>query len=99
LDIRDIRDTRDIHASGALASVNLLKNNIGDEQMQALIKIKKEKGMISLCGLRKGQTEADFSNQDLRTEDAKGALVTLDISGNLIGAEGAKHLAPALQEW
>ena len=28
-----------------------------------------------------------------------GALVTLDISNNAIGAEGAKHLAPALQGW
>ena len=63
-----------------MASVNLLKNDIEDEQMQALIKIKKEKGMVSLCGLRKGQTEADFSNQGLGPADAK--LIGLDIQDN-----------------
>jgi hypothetical protein len=75
--------------------VNLLKNNIGDEQMQSLIKIKKEKGMASLCGLHQGQTEADFSNQGLGAEDAKliasdiqdmGSLASLDISNNSIGS-------------
>ena len=54
-------------------------------------------------------TEINLSNNKLNAEaaevlsdgimDAKGALVTLDISRNAIGAEGAKHLAPALQEW
>jgi hypothetical protein len=80
-----------IEASGSLSSVNLLKNKIGDEQMQSLIKIKKEKGMASLCGLHQGQTEADFSNQGLGAEDAKliasdiqdmGSLSKLDLSGN-----------------
>ena len=81
---------------GSLSSVNLLKNNIGDEQMQSLVKIKKEKGMASLCGLHQGQTEADFSNQGLGAEDAKliasdiqdmGSLVSLDISDNNISDE------------
>jgi 23S rRNA U2552 (ribose-2'-O)-methylase RlmE/FtsJ len=69
----------DIQDMGSLSSVNLLKNNIGDEQMQSLIKIKKEKGMLSLCGLHQGQTEADFSNQGLGAEDAK--LIVSDIQG------------------
>ena len=84
------------HDSGSLSSVNLLKNNIGDEQMQSLIKIKKEKGMASLCGLHQGQTEADFSNQGLGAEDVKliasdiqdmGALASLTISNNQISSE------------
>ena len=62
---------------GSLSSVNLLKNTIGDEQMQSLIKIKKEKGMVSLCGLHQAQMEADFSNQGLGAEDAK--LIASDI--------------------
>ena len=79
------------YASGALASANLLKNNMGKEQIETLIKIKREKGMISLCGLKEGQTEADFSKQGLGAEDAtligldiedNGALSDLDISNN-----------------
>jgi hypothetical protein len=66
-----------LEANGSLSAVNLLKNNIGDEQIQSLIKIKKEKGIASLCGLHKGQTEADFSNQGLGAEDAK--LIASDI--------------------
>jgi hypothetical protein len=66
----------------AMASVNILKNNIGEEQMQNLIKIKKEKGMISLCGLRQDQTEADFSNQGLGAEDAQ--LIAADIQDNMV---------------
>ena len=61
--------------------------------MQSLIKIKKKKGMTSLCGLHQGQTEADFSNQGLGAQDAKliasdiqdmGLLSKLDISKNQI---------------
>ena len=106
LDIRDIRDIRD---SGALASANLLGNYIGTEQAQELLKIKEAKpGLTTLCGLRGDEMELDLSNKGLSAGcatllapelNANGALVTLDISGNRIGAEGAKHLAPALQEW
>ena len=94
--------------SGALASANLLKNNIGKEQIENLIKIKKEKGMISLCGLKEGQTEANFSNQGLGPEDAmligldiqdNGALVSLNLANNNLGAEGAQHLAKVLPTW
>ena len=90
---------------GALSSLNILKNDIGEEQIQNLIKIKQQKGMISICGLKQGQSEADFSNQELDAEDAKiigldiqdnGALSSLDISNNNLGPEGATAMAPAL---
>ena len=77
--------------SGVLSSVNLLKNNVGEEQMQNLLKIKREKGMVTLCGLHQGQTQADFSNQGLGASDAKliasdiqdmGALSKLTFSGD-----------------
>jgi hypothetical protein len=55
--------------------------------------------MVSLCGLRQDQTEADFSNQGLGAEDAqliaadiqdnRVALVKLDISDNRLCAEAA----------
>jgi hypothetical protein len=86
-----IKFANDMKDMGSLSSVDLLKNNMGDDQMQSLIKIKKEKGMASLCGLHQGQTEADFSNQGLGAEDAKliasdiqdmGSLSRLDVSGN-----------------
>ena len=99
----------DIHASGALASVNLLSNQIGVEQAEALLQIKEAKpGLTTLCGLCGDETELDLSYKGLSAGcatllapelNANGALVTLDISNNEIGAEGAKHLAPALQEW
>ena len=53
-------------------------------------------------------TELDLAGKSLGTEgalvlatylNANGALVTLNISQNDIGAEGAKHLAPALENW
>ena len=101
LDIRDIRDTRDIHASGALASVNLLKNDIGVEQAQALVKVKEAKPSLkTLCGLTMEETELNFSGQKLKAGDAvllasdihdNGALASLDVSRNDIGgAQKAK---------
>ena len=60
--------------------MNILKNSIGKEQIENLIKIKKETGMASLCGLKEGQTQADFSKQGLGPEDAM--LIALDIQDN-----------------
>ena len=81
MDIRDILDTRDIHASGALASVNLLKNDIGVEQAQALVKIKEAKPSLkTLCGLTMKETELDLSGRGLEVADA--VLLASDINAN-----------------
>ena len=71
----------------------MLKNVIGSEQAKALINIKHEKKMITLCGLTGKEKELDFSNQGLNAADAMfiaddiqdiGALSKLDISYNHI---------------
>jgi hypothetical protein len=77
---------------GALLSVNLLKNKIGIEQAQELVKImQSNEKLITLCGLSKEETKLDFSGQKLDAGDAvliandisdMGALTTLDISMN-----------------
>ena len=78
-----------IEANGALASVKLWQYDLPVQEV-------------------KTAKELDLSNKQLGHLDAiviapliqaNGALVSLDISNNEIGAEGAKHLAPALQEW
>ena len=77
--------------NGVLASLNMLKNDIGPEQAEALIKIKHEKKMITLCGLTGKEKELNFSKQDLKAADAMliaddiqdmGALAKLDLSNN-----------------
>jgi hypothetical protein len=58
--------------------------------------------------LELGMTEADLSNKGLQAAGAsivaawishrdKGAMTTLDLSSNAIGAEGATHIAEALK--
>ena len=88
---RTAPDTHGNRDNGALSSLNILKNDIGPVQAQALIKIKKEKKMVTLCGLKQDQTEADFSKQGLKPEDAiliaedikdKGALSKFTFSGD-----------------
>ena len=49
-----------IKDNGAMSCLNILKNTIGDEQTQAFLKIKKDKGMSSICGIKQDQTKADL---------------------------------------
>jgi Ran GTPase-activating protein (RanGAP) involved in mRNA processing and transport len=53
-------DTRGTLDSGPLSSLNILRNSIGEEQARALIKIKHEKKMITLCGLKGDETELNL---------------------------------------
>ncbi len=91
---------------GALTSVSLLGNKFDDDTAALLLKLKGEKPtLITLCGLKPDQTEASFLHTGLGPADAKllapeiavhTALRSLDLSGNKLGPEGAKALAPGL---
>jgi Ran GTPase-activating protein (RanGAP) involved in mRNA processing and transport len=89
-----------IRDNGAISSVNVLFNDIGTEQAQALANILKEHATLkSLCGNKGNETELDMSGKQFKRLGAEGAimlapeiadngaLTKLDISGNDIGAE------------
>ena len=56
---------------------NLLRNEFDAESAKMLAEVAKQKG-ISLCGIRRDQTSADFSKQDLEPPDA--ILLASDLS-------------------
>jgi hypothetical protein len=69
----------EIAGNEAISSINLLKNRIPFEQAQELVKIMQAKEKLTtLCGLRKDETELDFSNQGLNAGDT--VLIANDIS-------------------
>jgi len=79
-----------------MSSLNILKNDIGTAQAQALIKIKQEKKMTTLCGLNGDETELNLSGKMNGAEDAlmlvedikdNWALSSLNVLGNSIGQE------------
>ena len=91
-------------AKGSLSSVNLLKNGIGVDQANALVKIKESKpNLKTLCGFTLEETELDMSNQGLKPEDAvllasdipdMGALSKLTWSGDRYYDGGYKDAPP-----
>ena len=92
-------------ANAVLTSVTLLDNKLDTDSATMLATIAKEKG-ISLCGITPGQTEADFSRQNLTSVDAillasdlfvRASLTSLNIANNKIGPEGMKPLCEALK--
>ena len=66
-----------IPAMGSLTVANLLGNRLDAESAKMLAEVAKQKG-ISLCGIRRDQTSADFSKQDLEPPDA--ILLASDLS-------------------
>ncbi len=82
-----------IGVNGALTVTNLLRNRLDAESAKMLAEVAKQKG-ISLCGIQRDQTTADFRYQDLKPPDAillvsdltqavvTGGLTTLDLSSN-----------------
>ena len=74
-----------------LTVTNLLYNELDAESAKMLAEVAKQKG-ISLCGIQRDQTAADFSNQDLKPPDAillasdlsqagvTGSMTSLDLS-------------------
>ena len=88
-----------ISANGALTVTNLLRNVLDANSAIQLAKVAKQKG-ISLCGIQRDQTTANFSNKDLKPPDlillasdlsqasVTGRLTSLDVSDNeLCGLE------------
>jgi NLR family CARD domain-containing protein 3 len=79
--------------TGALAVTNLMRNELDGESAKMLSEVAKQKG-ISLCGIQRDQTTADFSRQGLKPPDAillasdlsqavvTGGLTTIDLSDN-----------------
>ena len=62
--------------SRVLTECSLLNNNIGVESANMLAKIGTEKG-IMLSGMKRDQTEVDFSGHDLMSAD--GILIASDL--------------------
>ena len=63
--------------TGALTVTNLLKNGLDAESAKMLAEVAKQKG-ISLCGIQRDQTTADFSDKNLQPPDA--ILLASDLS-------------------
>ena len=89
-----------------MIKINLLKNSIGTDQAEAFGDILASHPTLkSLCGLDPDATEADFSNQNLNSDDAiliahsikfNSVMTCLDISKNKLGLDGAKALTEVL---
>ena len=66
-----------LRVNGGLTVTNLLGNQLDAESAKMLAEVAKQKG-ISLCGIRRDQTTADFSKQNLKPPDA--ILLASDLS-------------------
>jgi hypothetical protein len=78
---RDMTGIKELAAAlgvnGGLTMINLLGNQLDAESAKILAEVAKQKG-ISLCGIRRDQTTADFSNKLLKPPDA--ILLASDLS-------------------
>jgi Leucine-rich repeat (LRR) protein len=98
-----------VAVTGALTVTNLLRNQLDVESAKMLAEVAKQKG-ISLCGIQRDQTTADFSHQNLNPPDAillasdlsqavvTGALTVTNLLGNRLDAESAKMLAEVAKQ-
>jgi Ran GTPase-activating protein (RanGAP) involved in mRNA processing and transport len=95
-----------ISVSASLTSVNLLGNTFDDETVLMLLETKKEKpSLLTLCGLDRDATAADFRRKRLDSRDAKllapeiavsASLTSIDLSDNHLNDKAAKHIAKAI---
>jgi hypothetical protein len=95
--------------NGALTVTDLLGNRLDAESAKVLADVAKKKG-ISLCGIRRDQTTADFRYQELQPPDAillasdlshavvTGALTKLSLARNTLEEEGTKAICEALKQ-
>jgi Leucine-rich repeat (LRR) protein len=89
-----------LEANGTLSSLNILKNDIGADQARVLIKVKQDKKMATLCGLKGDESELYLSGKMNGAADAMllgeeikgiGGLCRLDVSGNHLCEEDGKY--------
>ena len=73
--------------TGALTVANLLSNQLNMKSAKMLAEVAKQKG-ISLCGIKRDQTTADFSDQGLKPPDA--ILLASDLSQAVVTGGLAK---------
>ena len=97
-----------LRVNGSLTVTNLLKNQLDAESAKMLAEVAKQKG-ISLCGIQRDQTAADFSDKNLQPPDAillasdlsqaivTGGLTALDLSFNSLEDEGIRAVCKAIQ--
>jgi hypothetical protein len=76
--------------TGALTVVNLLGNWFHAKSAKMLAEVAKQKG-ISLCGIRRDQTTADFSEEFLKLPDA--ILLASDLSQAVVTGALSQVLA------
>ncbi len=111
---RDMTGIKELAAAlgvnGGLTVINLLGNHLDAESAKLLAEVAKQKG-ISLCGIQRDQTFADFSRQypgdfgqpdaillvsDLSQAIVTGALTRIDVHNKNIVGDGAEQLAAAV---
>jgi hypothetical protein len=97
-----------LRVNGALTVTNLLGNQLDAESAKMLAEVAKQKG-ISLCGIQRDQTTADFRGKGLKPPDAillgsdlsqavvTGALTALDLTFNYLKDEGVSAVCEAIQ--
>ena len=87
----------------------LLGNQLDEASAKILAEVAKQKG-ISLCGIQRDQTTADFSDRRIEPPDAillasdlsqavvTGALTKISLAKNELGEEGIKAICEALEQ-
>ena len=95
--------------TGALTATNLLGNQLDAESAKLLAEVAKQKG-ISLCGIKRDQTTADFRDKGLKPPDAillgsdlsqvvvTGGLTKISLARNNLEEEGTKAICEALEQ-
>ena len=103
VDLKYIHDWK-----GSLTVANVLKNNLDIESAKLLVDAVKDKD-VSLCGIQRNQTTADFSARSLKPPDAvllasdlskagvSASLTALDVRYNTLSNEGEALLQQAVQ--
>jgi uncharacterized protein YjbI with pentapeptide repeats len=104
-----VSDLSQAVVTGALTVTNLLRNRLDAESAKMLAEVAKQKG-ISLCGIQRDQTTADFRYQDLKPPDAillvsdltqavvTGALTVTNLLHNQLDEASAKMLAEVAKQ-